>query len=304
MTTPLIGAIEAGGTKFVVAAARPDGTILAQARFDTETPAITLPKVLEFFRAAAAAHGPLGGIGVGTFGPVDIDPRSGTYGAITRTPKPGWAGASYVEWLAPLGVPVVVDTDVNAAALGEWQDGAGRGTVTLAYTTVGTGIGTGVVHGGRPVGGFTHYESGHIRPRREAGRDTFAGVCPYHGDCLEGLAAGPAIKARFGQSLDQMADPAPAIALIADYLSELAMTLILLHAPDRLIFGGGVMKAPGLVEALRHETERKLAGYVAHDRLTPGLTDYIVTPKLGDLAGITGAIALGRAAMAGPAQDA
>lgn len=297
MTTSLIGAIEAGGTKFVVAVARPDGTILAQTRLDTATPAVTMPRVLAFFQAAAAEHGPIGGIGIGSFGPVDIDPASPTYGAITSTPKPGWSGASYLEWLTPLGVPVVVDTDVNAAALGEWQAGAGQGTGTLAYTTVGTGIGTGVVHDGRPRGGFTHYESGHVRTRRDPAQDPFAGVCPYHGDCIEGLAAGPAIKARYGQSLDQMVDCGPAVALIADYLSELAMSLVLLHAPERLVFGGGVMKAPGLIEALRTATERKLAGYVVHACLDPGLERYIVAPGLGDLAGITGAIALGHHAM-------
>ncbi|MBC2669960.1 ROK family protein [Novosphingobium piscinae] len=299
MTTPLIGAIEAGGTKFVIAVARADGTILAQRRVDTEAPSVTMPQVLDFFRAAAAEHGPLGGIGVGSFGPVDIDPASPTYGAITRTPKPGWAGSSYLEWLAPLGVPVVVDTDVNAAALGEWQAGAGQGTTTLAYTTVGTGIGTGVVRQGRPCGGFTHYETGHILPRRDPARDPFAGSCPYHGDCLEGLASGPAIIARYGLSLDRMADTTEAVALIADYLSDLAVTLMLVHAPDRLIFGGGVMKAPGLIDSLRGRTETKLAGYVGHARLDPGLASYIVGPGLGDLAGITGAIALGRSAMAG-----
>ncbi|MBC2652752.1 ROK family protein [Novosphingobium flavum] len=300
MTTPLIGAIEAGGTKFVIAIARADGTILEQARLDTESPAITMPGVLAFFREAAARHGPIGGLGIGSFGPVDIDRASPTYGSITSTPKPHWSGASYLEWLAPLQVPMLVDTDVNAAALGEWQAGAGQGTGTLAYTTVGTGVGTGLVRRGEPVGGFTHFESGHIRPRHDHARDPFAGTCPYHGDCLEGLASGPAIKARYGQSLDQMADTADAVELLGDYLSDLALSLILLHAPDRLIFGGGVMKAPGLLDSLRLQTERKLAGYVVHPRLDPGLQRYIVGPGLGDLAGITGAIALGRQAMAAP----
>lgn len=302
MTSPLIGAIEAGGTKFVVAVARTDGTILSQARLDTLAPAETMPHVLDFFRSAAAEHGAIGGIGIGSFGPVNIDPASPGYGAITRTPKPGWQGSSYLDWLAPLDVPVKVDTDVNGAALGEWLAGAGQGTTTLAYTTVGTGIGTGVVKGGRPCGGFTHYESGHIRPPHDLSRDPFAGSCPYHGDCLEGLASGPAIKARYGLSLDAMADTSAPVALIAGYLADLAVNLVLLHAPDRLIFGGGVMKAPGLLEALRAETERRLAGYIDHPRLDPGLTSYIVGPGLGDLAGITGAIELGRQAIAGAAR--
>ena len=298
MTTPLIGAIEAGGTKFMIAVARPDGTIVEQARLDTESPEITLSGVLAFFQAAVERHGPIGGLGVGSFGPVDIDRASPTYGSITSTPKPHWSGPSYLEWLAPLQVPVLVDTDVNAAALGEWQAGAGQGAGTVAYTTVGTGIGTGLVRHGEPVGGFTHFESGHIRPRRDPARDPFAGICPYHGDCLEGLACGPAIKARYGQSLDQMADTSAAVELLGDYLSDLAVSLVLLHAPDRLIFGGGVMKAPGLLDSLRAQTERKLAGYVRHPRLDPGLASYIVGPGLGDLAGITGAIALGCQAMA------
>jgi len=298
MTTPLIGAIEAGGTKFVVAVAAADGTILAQERLPTLSAAETMPQVLAFFRRAAATHGPIGGIGVASFGPLDIHPASPAYGTITTTPKPGWPGTCFGAWLAELGVPVVVDTDVNGAALGEWQSGAGQGCETLAYTTVGTGIGTGIIHAGRPRAGFTHYEAGHIRVPHDHARDPFAGACPYHGDCIEGLAAGPAIKARFGCGLDDMADPAAAVDLIAGYLADLAASLVLLHAPDRLIFGGGVMKAPGLMAALRRETERRLAGYVVHPRIDPGLERYIASPGLGDLAGITGAIMLGRQAIA------
>ena len=298
MSKNLIGAIEAGGTKFVVALARANGTILAQDRLPTLTAAETLPQVAAFFRAAVAAHGPIGGFGIGSFGPLDVDPASSAYGTITTTPKPGWSGARFHDALAEFGAPLVVDTDVNGAALGEWQAGAGQGCTTLAYTTVGTGIGTGVVHAGRPLAGFSHYESGHIRVPHDLARDPFAGICPFHGDCLEGLAAGPAIKARYGQSLDAMADCTAAVDLVASYLADLAANLILLHAPDRLIFGGGVMKAPGLLPALRRLTEARLAGYIAHPRLDPGLETYIVGPGLGDLAGITGAIELGRRARA------
>ncbi len=298
MSEPLIGAIEAGGTKFVLALARQDGTILRRERVETRTAAETLPEVAAFFRAAAAIHGPIGGFGVGSFGPLDIDPTSPTYGTITTTPKPGWSGARFAEALGEFAVPLMVDTDVNAAALGECLAGAGRGCRTLAYTTVGTGIGTGVVQAGRPLAGFSHYESGHLRVPRDPACDSFAGSCPYHGDCLEGLACGPAIKARFGRGLDEMVDPAAAVELIAGYLADLAMTLILLHAPDRLAFGGGVMKAPGMLEALRRITEMRLAGYVVHPRLDPGLASYIVGPMLGDDAGITGAVELGRQAIA------
>ena len=298
MNEHLIGAIEAGGTKFVVALARADGTILVQDRLPTVTAAETLPQVAAFFRAAAASHGPIAGFGVASFGPVDIDPASPAYGTITTTPKPGWSGARFQDALAGFAAPVVVDTDVNGAALGEWLDGAGQGCTTLAYTTVGTGIGTGVIHAGRPRAGFSHYESGHIRVPRDPVRDPFAGICPYHGDCIEGLASGPAITARYGQSLDAMADCADAVELIASYLADLAANLVLLHAPDRLIFGGGVMKAPGILASLRRQTAARLAGYIAHPRLDPGLERYIVGPGLGDQAGITGAIELGRQAIA------
>ena len=296
MVQRLIGAIEAGGTKFVLAVARDDGTILREARIATRTPDQCFPEVAEFFRAAAAAHGPLSSFGVASFGPIDIDPASSTYGTFTTTPKPGWAGARFHDVLGEFGAPIAVDTDVNGAALGEWLKGAGQGCTTLAYTTVGTGIGTGVVHKGKPLMGFSHYESGHIQPPRDAAVDPFAGACPFHGDCLEGLAAGPAIEARWGQSLSELGSPPEKVELIAGYIAHLAASLVLLHMPDRLIFGGGVMKAPGLLQAVRRQTERKLAGYVRAPQLDPGLEQFIVAPGLGDHAGITGAIELGRIA--------
>ncbi|MBC2665936.1 ROK family protein [Novosphingobium flavum] len=298
MAKPLIGAIEAGGTKFVLALMDEAGRIVAEQRIATLTAAETMPEVIRFFSEAPSGHGELAAIGVASFGPLDIDPASPTYGTITTTPKPGWSGASFIDWLRPLGVPLKVDTDVNGAALGEALSGAGKGCRTLAYTTVGTGIGTGVVRDLRPMAGFSHYESGHIPVAHDRARDPFDGLCPYHGDCLEGLAAGPAIRARFGDSLDAMADPAPAVALISGYLADLATNLVLLHAPDRLVFGGGVMKAPGLIPALRRETARRLAGYVAHLHDDPELEHYIVSPGLGDEAGITGAAELARQAIA------
>ena len=294
MTEKLIGAIEAGGTKFVLAVARPDGTVLAETRIATRTPAECFPDMAAFFEQAAAAHGVIGGFGVASFGPIDIDPASASYGTFTTTPKPGWSGARYHDALGRFGVPIVVDTDVNGAALGEWEQGAGQQCGTLAYTTVGTGIGSGVLKQGKSLMGFSHYESGHIPIARDPARDPYAGFCPFHGDCLEGLAAGPAIERRWGQSLSKLASPTEEIALIADYVSQLAVNLILLHMPDRMIFGGGVMKTPGLIPALRKATEARLAGYIKAPQLDPGLESYIVPPGLGDEAGITGAIALGR----------
>lgn len=297
MAQRLIGAIEAGGTKFVAALAREDGTILARTRIPTQTPAECFPALADFFRAAAAAHGPIAGFGVASFGPIDIDPASPAYGTFTTTPKPGWSGARFHDVLGQFGAPIVVDTDVNGAALGEWQAGAGQGCKTVAYTTIGTGIGTGVVHAGKALMGFSHYETGHIPMARDPQRDPFAGRCPYHGDCLEGLACGPAIEDRWGASLSELASPADKIALIADYVAQLCSVLVLTHMPDRLIFGGGVMKAPGLIEAVRTSTEQRLGGYVKAPQLDPGLTNYIVLPGLGDEAGITGAIELGRQAI-------
>jgi len=290
----LIGAIEAGGTKFVLALARADGTVLDRTRNETRHPDETFDDMARWFLGAQDRHGKIGAFGIASFGPIDIDPASPAYGTFTTTPKPGWSGAGFQQALSAFDVPLAIDTDVNGAALGEVLAGAGQGARTLAYTTVGTGIGTGVVTNGVPLAGISHYESGHIRPARPAG-DEWAGHCPYHGDCLEGLACGPAIKARWGHDL-AAASPGE-IALVAGYLAEFAASLVLLHMPEKLIFGGGVMKAPGVLEGLRVATRQKLAGYVAQwDR---DLTDMIVPPGLGDDAGITGAIELGRRALEG-----
>jgi fructokinase len=293
MADQLIGAVEAGGTKFVLAVADVQGGIRARARIDTRTPKETFPEMAAFF----AAHGPLAGIGIASFGPIDINPASPAYGTFTTTPKPGWSGARFHDALGGLGAPILIDTDVNGAGLGEWLAGAAMGCDTLAYTTVGTGIGTGVLHKGASRGGISHLEAGHIRPARDPQRDPFPGRCPFHGDCLEGVASGPAIIDRWGMPLNEAAQQHPdAISLIASYLADLAVTLVLLHMPDRLIFGGGVIKTPGLLESLRTQTENRLAGYLGHPRLDPGLATYIVAPALGDDAGITGAIALGQRA--------
>lgn len=293
----LIGAIEAGGTKFVLAIARSDGTVLARTQIPTQTPEACFLRIEAFFREGEQAHGKIGAFGIASFGPIDIDPASANYGRFTTTPKPGWAGARFHDVLNQFESPIMVDTDVNGAALGEFEQGAGQGCNTLVYTTVGTGIGTGVLSHGQSLMGFSHYEAGHIPISRDRALDPFAGTCPFHGDCLEGLACGPAIEQRWGRSLSSLASPAAKVALIADYVAQLAVSLVLLHMPDRLIFGGGVMKTPGLIEALRKATEARLGGYVQAPQLDPGLVRYIVAPGLGDAAGITGAIALGRRAL-------
>lgn len=289
----LIGAVEAGGTKFVLALADRRGTVLNKTMIATRAPAETFAEMRRWFEAAAARHGAIGGFGIGSFGPIGLNPASADFATFTTTPKPGWRGASLREALADFAAPIALDTDVNAAALGEWLAGAGQGCGSVAYTTIGTGIGTGVLRDGAILSGWSHYEAGHLLVRRDPARDPFTGSCPSHGDCLEGLASGPAIKARWGHDLSSASDDQ--IALIADYAAQLSAALVLLHRPERLIFGGGVMKAPGLLDQLRRLTRDKLAGYIAE--WDEDLSARIVPPALGDDAGITGAIELGRRAL-------
>ncbi len=298
------GAVEAGGTKIVCAIADETGRRLARTVEPTESPQRTLPRVRAFFEQNMREGGALQAIGVAAFGPVDIDPSSPKYGRILTTPKPNWSGVSLRQALKGLAPTIAVDTDVNGAGLGEWLRGAGRGARTLAYVTVGSGIGAGVLTDGQALSGFSHFEMGHIRPGRDAERDPFPGRCPYHGDCLEGLACGPAIIDRWGAPLNELQDPATraaALDLEAHYLAHLAWTLILTHAPDRIVFGGGVMKAAGLIEALRRHTRDLIGGYIDHPMLAGDLSDYLVPPALGDDAGITGAVALAMRAAGDPA---
>ena len=286
----LYGAIEAGGTKFVCAVGYSPDALVANDTFQTATPEETFAGVVEFFREVERDYQPVARIGVASFGPVDIDPASQSYGSILKTPKPGWSGANFVERLAPLNAPITVETDVNGAALGEYNYGAGRGLQSVAYVTVGTGLGVGVVKNRKPLSGASHYEMGHIRPPHDRARDPFDGRCPFHGNCLEGLACGPAIIDRWSAPLSELGPEE--VALESEYLSHLALTIILTHMPERIVFGGGVMKTPGLIEKLRIDTARLLGGYVQTEALSGSLEDYIVSPALGDLAGVTGAMAL------------
>ena len=197
--TNLYGGIEAGGTKFVCAVGSGPDDVRAEARFPTTTPAETLGQAIAFFEAQQRVYGRLAGLGIASFGPVDPRPGSPTFGFVTTTPKPGWAQADVAGPLRrALGAPVGFDTDVNGAALGEWRWGAGQGLDTLVYLTIGTGVGGGAVVGGQLVHGLLHPEMGHLRLPRDPVRDPFPGICPYHGDCLEGLAAGPALEKRWG----------------------------------------------------------------------------------------------------------
>ncbi|WP_235510613.1 ROK family protein [Tsuneonella troitsensis] len=291
MKSNLVGAIEAGGTKFVLALADEHGAIRARTQITTENPDRTFRAMIDFFRDSQSAHGPITAFGIGSFGPIALDRSDPLWGSITSTPKQGWTGASFPDALAAFDRPLAIETDVNAAALGEWIAGAGSGASSIAYTTIGTGIGTGILHDGKVLSGISHFEAGHVRTPRQQG-DDFPGVCPFHGDCLEGLVSGPAIMARSGRPLDELGQVER--AMVAAYVADFATTLVLLHMPERLIFGGGVCKTPGLLSDVRKATTERLAGYIALPALEEGLEGYIVAPQLGDDAGIHGAIELAR----------
>jgi len=286
--------IEAGGTKFVLAVApSPTEEPVALSTIPTTTPEETIGRCIEFFRAAP---GPIKALGIASFGPLDLNQSSPTYGHITTTPKPGWHYADLVGPLkAALNVPVGFDTDVNGAALGEWRYGAGLGTQYVVYYTIGTGIGGGAVLDGHLVHGLVHPEMGHLPVRRHP-QDTFEGFCKYHKDCLEGMACGPAMKARWGRPADELPPDYQAWEFEAHYLAQAAAITLLMLSPERIIFGGGVMHQPQLFPLLRKKTVEILNGYVQHPAILERIDTLIVPPGLGDRAGITGAFELARLA--------
>ena len=284
------GGIEAGGTKWVCAVADRPAELLKTETFPTTTPGATVARAVRFF----TENGPVGALGVGAFGPVDIRPASPTWGTITTTPKPGWADTDLVASLrAGLGVPIALDTDVNVAALGEWRQGAAAGLDTFCYITVGTGIGGGAVAGGRIVHGLLHPEFGHMRIPHDRARDPFDGICPYHGDCLEGLASGEAIRQRWGRAGQELSGSA-AWELEAEYLALALVNVICVLSPQRIIIGGGVAKQPRLLPLARQRVRELLAGYLRAPELTEpdAIERYIVPPGLGDSSGVIGAIEL------------
>jgi fructokinase len=294
----LVGGIEAGGTKLICAVGTGPDDVRAELRVPTTTPAETLAAAVAFF-AAQAARAPLAALGVASFGPLDLDPRSVTFGSITTTPKPGWRGVDLVGPLrAALGVPVALDTDVNAAALAEQRWGAGRGLRTLVYVTVGTGIGGGAVVDGRALHGAGHPEMGHLRVPHDRARDPFAGSCPAHGDCWEGLAAAPAMAARWGRPPETLSEADPAWALEAHYLALGLANLVLTLAPERVVVGGGVMARARLYPLVRAGLQDLLAGYLTWPALADGLERYVVPPALGERAGVLGALHLAQTAAA------
>lgn len=290
---PLLGAIEAGGTKFVCAVGSSSDDIYDEIRFPTTTPEETLSKALKYFKTQTSKYGPLSALGIGAFGPVNLDKNSAKYGFITSTPKEGWRDTSICGFFQDhLNVPVAFDTDVNAAALGEGRLGAAAGLKNYIYLTVGTGIGGGAIINGNPVHGLIHPEMGHFYINQNRSKDQFPGSCPYHETCLEGLASGPAIEQRWGQKGQSLPADHEAWELESDYLSQACMVFITCYSPEMIILGGGVMKQQSLFKQIRSKTKELLNGYVDHPLFLGDLSNYIVPPALGDQAGICGAFEL------------
>jgi len=275
-----VGGIEAGGTKFVCAVGSSSDD-LDFVEIPTTTPKETVERVIEFFGRRQG----LEAVGIGSFGPIDPDPQSATFGYILSTPKLAWRNFDLAGSIRDaLGVKVAFDTDVNAAALGEFRWGAARGLHSFLYLTVGTGVGGGGMMNGRLLHGHKHPEMGHVRVQHDRERDPFAGNCPYHGDCLEGLAAAPAIEARWAKSAHALPAEHPAWELEADYLSLGIANLSVVLSPQRVILGGGVMRREKLYSMVREELSALLNGYIEIPEVVP--------PQLGSRSGVLGAIAL------------
>ena len=285
MSAARYGLIEAGGTKFVLGVAEADRTIIARERIPTTTPAETLGAAVEWF---AAQGGPYAAFGIASFGPLALDAASPDYGCVRPTPKPHWSGASLIApFQQRFGVPVAIDTDVNGAALSEAMWGAGAGLGSVLYLTIGTGIGGGFCSDGQLLRGLSHPEMGHIRMPRHPEDLDFAGTCPFHGDCLEGLACGPAVIARWGCSLSELPAGHPGKRIIAWYIGRALATFQTVMEPARIVLGGGVTATEGLLDLIRAEALAANGGY------TVGKIDaLIVPPGLGNNAGLLGALAL------------
>jgi fructokinase len=292
----IYGGIEAGGTKWVCAVGTGPDDLQQTVTFPTTHPEETIARAADFFNG----NGKLTAVGIGSFGPIDVQRTSPTWGRITTTPKPGWADTDLVAALrAALDLPLAFDTDVNAAALGEHRWGAAAGLETFCYITVGTGIGGGGMANGRVMHGLLHPELGHMRIPHDRASDPFDGVCPYHGDCFEGLASGDAIRARWGRPPERITDER-AWLLEADYLALGLVNVICALSPQRIIVGGGVMNEPTLLPLVRIRVQVLASGYFDVPELGEGIDDYIVRPALGDRAGVLGAFELARRAAGDP----
>lgn len=291
----ILGGIEAGGTKFVCAVGTGPGDVRSEIRFPTTTPEETIGRAIAFFEEQARQN-ELAAIGISAFGPVDPNPSSPTFGFITSTPKPGWTNADLAGAVGrALGLPVGFDTDVNGAALGEHRWGAAQGLDTFLYFTIGTGVGGGGMVGGKLMHGLLHPEMGHMRLPHDWQADPFKGVCPFHGDCFEGLAAGPAMNARWGQPAETLPADHPAWQLEAHYIALAMSNFIVTISPQRIILGGGVMSNPIVFPAVRSQVLELLNGYVQSPAILQHIDKYIVPPGLGNRSGVLGAFALAEA---------
>jgi fructokinase len=295
----LFGGVEAGGTKWVCAKGTGPHDLTEVEVIPTTTPPETLGRVIDFFKRDG---GRVAALGVGSFGPVDLRVGSQTFGWITKTAKPGWSDTNVVGALIEkLNVPVAFDTDVNAAALAEQRWGAARGLSNFIYVTVGTGIGAGIVLNGQPVHGLMHPEFGHILIPYDQAVDPFPGSCPFHRHCLEGVASGEALRARYGKPAEQLDDQA-AWALEARYLAIGIMNAVLTVSPERVVLGGGVVKKPGLLPSVRTQVKELMSGYIELAREVGNIDNFIVPPALGDHPGVLGALHLAMAAHPGLAK--
>ena len=285
----LHGGIDAGGTTFKCGLADASGALVATHRVHVTTPEETLAAAADWF-IEHTGPGSLKTFGIASFGPIDVDPRSASYGTITGSAKPGWSGTNLrAHFAETLSLPVTVDTDVNGALLAEMKQGAAEGRASAAYVTVGTGIGAGLFANGGFLGRPSHPEFGHIALRRHANDGDFKSVCPFHDDCLEGLASVRAIRARAGPPEDLPANH-PVWDIAADYLAQAARALTLTFRPERIILGGGLMLAPHLISRIRQSFDQQMGGYLEH----ASSSELITTPGLGDNAGLIGAILLGQ----------
>jgi fructokinase len=284
------GGIETGGSKWECAVGTGPDDLRATETLPTTTPEETIGRAVAFFERA----GPLDAVGIGSFGPLDSDPNSPTWGYITTTPKAGWAHTDVGQEIRRrLSVPVAFDTDVNAAALGEHRWGAARGLHTFCYVTVGTGIGGGAMVDGKLLHGLLHPEFGHLRIPHDRDADPFEGACPYHGDCWEGLASGTALAARWGAPAADLADDG-VWTLEARYLALGLVAVICVLSPERIVIGGGVMRRPALLALVQQEVGALMNGYLDAGTVPGDIATYITRPALDSRAGVLGAIALAR----------
>ncbi len=286
------GGIEGGGTKFICVVGRGPDEIAEETRFPTTTPQETLERVCRFFRPYVK-QGQLVSLGLGSFGPVDVDPESPTFGYITTTPKPNWANTDILGKLKQeLGVPIAIDMDVAASALGEYRWGASQGFDPSLYVTVGTGIGGSYILNGKPLRGLVSLEMGHVYIPHDASLDPFPGSCPYHGDCFEGLANGPAITKRFNRPAEALAETHPFWDIEAGYIAAALANYIFTFPPRKIVLGGGVMHRIHLYDRIRRKLHVLLSGYLNHPSLTGDLREYIVAPGLAYRSGVLGGLAL------------